>query len=82
MQGPREDSGFVSGKHPGVALIKRIFDYCSTQHPKTKVMVSGIREKEGAPQHRLCRATAGGSDGSPKGAASGHLPIPASITAG
>lgn len=47
LQGPREDSGFTSGKHPGVALIKRIYDYCSTQHPDTKVMVSGIREKEG-----------------------------------
>ena len=39
----------MSGSHPGVALIKRIFDFCSTLHPKTKVMVSGIREKEGMP---------------------------------
>ena len=41
----------MSGKHPGVSLIKRIYDYCSTQHPNTKVMVSGIREKEGMALH-------------------------------
>ena len=49
LQGPREDSGFSSGSNPGVALVKRISDFCRTHAPKTKCMVSGIREKEGKP---------------------------------
>ena len=46
-QGPREDSGFSSDVNPGIQLVERIYNYCAKLHPKTKVMVSGIRRKEG-----------------------------------
>ena len=28
-------------------LVERIYNYCAKLYPKTKVMVSGIREKQG-----------------------------------
>jgi transaldolase len=47
-KGPREDSGYSSDVHPGVQLVERIYNYCAQLHPKTKVMVSGIRRKQDA----------------------------------
>jgi len=47
-KGPREDSGFSSDVNPGIQLVERIFNYCAKLHPKTKVMVSGIRRKQDA----------------------------------
>ena len=47
MQGPREDSGYSSDINPGIQLVERIFNYCSKLHSKTRVMVSGIRRKQG-----------------------------------
>lgn len=48
MQGPREDSGgFDVGDNPGIKLVERIYNYCQKLYPKTKVMVSGVRRKEG-----------------------------------
>ena len=45
-QGPREDSGFASDTNPGIQLVERIYNYCAKLHPKTRVMVSGIRAKK------------------------------------
>jgi transaldolase len=47
-QGPREDTGFLSDVNPGVSMAARIYSYCAKYHPKTKVMVSGIRKATGA----------------------------------
>lgn len=47
MQGPREDSGFLSEVNPGVRMAARMYNYCQKYHPKTKVMVSGIRSTKG-----------------------------------
>jgi transaldolase len=47
-RGPREDSGYASSVHPGIELSKRIWAYCKTRHPGTKVMVSGVRSREDA----------------------------------
>ena len=49
VKGPREDSGFSSELNPGITLVERIHHYCTKFHPKTKLMVSGIRHKLGAP---------------------------------
>jgi len=49
MQGPREDSGFLSRVSPGVAMAKKIYEYCKKFHPKTNVMVSGVRRATGDP---------------------------------
>ena len=46
-QGPSEDSGFASDTNPGIQLVERIYNYCAKLHPKTRVMVSGIRAKKG-----------------------------------
>ena len=48
VQGPREDTGFMSDTNPGIAMVERIFNLCHQAYPKTKVMVSGIRKPEGA----------------------------------
>ena len=47
LKGPREDSGFSSDVNPGLQLVERIYNYCAKYHSKTKVMVSGIRQKQG-----------------------------------
>ena len=47
-KGPREDAGFLSAVNPGVRMAARIYTYCQKYHPKTKVMVSGIRKSTGA----------------------------------
>ena len=47
-KGPREDAGFLSAVNPGVRMAARIYTYCQKYHPKTKVMVSGIRKATGA----------------------------------
>jgi hypothetical protein len=47
MQGPREDTGFLSGINPGVRMAERIYNFCKKYHPKTNVMVSGIRKPAG-----------------------------------
>ena len=54
LQGPREDSGYSSDINPGIQLVERIFNYCSKLHPKTKVMVSGIRRKQGKSCPLIC----------------------------
>lgn len=48
VQGPREDTGFMSDINPGIAMVERIYNLCHQAYPKTKVMVSGIRKPEGA----------------------------------
>lgn len=48
VQGPREDTGFMSDTNPGIAMVERIYNLCHQAYPKTKVMVSGIRKPEGA----------------------------------
>lgn len=47
MQGPREDTGFMSAVNPGVRMAERIYNFCKKYHPKTNVMVSGIRKPAG-----------------------------------
>ena len=47
IQGPREDSGFLSDVNPGVRMAARMYNYCQKYHPKTKVMVSGLRKAKG-----------------------------------
>ncbi|CAL8466910.1 g6446 [Coccomyxa elongata] len=47
-KGPREDSGFLSKVNPGVRMAARMYNYCQKYHPKTKVMVSGIRSTKDA----------------------------------
>lgn len=34
--------------HPGRELVKKVFGYCRRHHPKTKIMVSGVRTREDA----------------------------------
>lgn len=46
-QGPREDSGFNSGVDTGVRLASQLYTYCKKFHPKTQVMASGLRTKDG-----------------------------------
>ena len=46
-QGPREDTGFMSAVNPGVRMAERIYNFCKKYHPKTNVMVSGIRKPAG-----------------------------------
>ena len=48
VKGPREDAGGASGIHPGRELVKKFYGYCKRHHPKTKIMVSGIRTREDA----------------------------------
>jgi hypothetical protein len=47
-QGPREDSGFASRVDPGLQLVRRLYGYVKARHPKTQIMASGIRTKDGA----------------------------------
>lgn len=47
VQGPREDTGFSSGVDTGVQLASQVYAYCKKYHPKTQVMASGLRTKEG-----------------------------------
>eukprot|EP00884_Botryococcus_braunii_P009450 jgi/Botrbrau1/18506/Bobra.0072s0084.2 len=47
-KGPREDSGATSTENPGIKLAERIYSYVKQLHPKTRVMISGIRKKEDA----------------------------------
>lgn len=47
-QGPREDTGFESDYDPGLALVKKAFNYTRCFHPKTRIMASGIRKKSDA----------------------------------
>ena len=48
MQGPRQDGGSLfDSDNPGVALVERMYNYCGKYHAKTKVMVAGLRRKEG-----------------------------------
>lgn len=47
MQGPREDSGFNSGVDPGVRLASQVYTYTKKYHPKSQVMASGLRTKDG-----------------------------------
>eukprot|EP00963_Diacronema_lutheri_P011354 scaffold1372_cov351-Pavlova_lutheri.AAC.11 len=46
--GPREDSGFESEYDPGLALVKKAYNYTRCFHPKTRIMASGIRKKSDA----------------------------------
>jgi len=46
--GPREDAGGISNVHPGRELVKKVYGYCRRHHPKTKIMVSGVRTREDA----------------------------------
>jgi hypothetical protein len=46
-KGPREDSGVTNTTNPGIRLTERIYNYCQQFYPKTRVMVSGIRKKDG-----------------------------------
>jgi len=48
LQGPREDSGFLSAVNPGVRMAERIYNFCKKFHPKTNVMVSGVRKPAGS----------------------------------
>lgn len=47
VQGPREDTGFSSAIDPGQRLASQVYTYCKKFHPKTQVMASGLRTKEG-----------------------------------
>lgn len=47
LQGPREDSGARSSVDPGVRLVKQLYSYAKAYHPKTKIMASGIRTRDG-----------------------------------
>ena len=48
MQGPRQDGGSLfDNDNPGVSLVERMYNYCGKYHPKTRVMVAGLRRKEG-----------------------------------
>jgi len=66
LQGPREDSGFHSAVDPGVRLASQIYTYCKKFHPRTQVMASGLRTKDGkdapqpqiAPQYRFAKVLA------------------------
>lgn len=46
-QGPREDSGARSTVDPGVRLVKQLYSYAKAYHPKTRIMASGIRTRDG-----------------------------------
>lgn len=47
-RGPREDSGFKSGTNPGATLVAELYNMCRKQYPKTRVMASGLRNKQDA----------------------------------
>lgn len=47
FKGPREDAGLSSAIVPGQRLVFALYDHCKKYHPKTQVMVSGVRTKEG-----------------------------------
>lgn len=47
VQGPREDSGFSSAVDPGQRLASQVYTYVKKFHPKTQVMASGLRTKDG-----------------------------------
>lgn len=55
-QGPREDSGFSSAVDPGVRLASQLYTYCKKYHPKTQIMASGLRTKDG--EHGCCSVVA------------------------
>jgi len=48
--GPREDAGYKSSVDPGVKLMAKVYNYVKSNHPKTQLMASGIREKAQAIQ--------------------------------
>lgn len=49
QKGPRSDGGSLfDDDNPGVQLAERIYNYCRKYHPKTKVMVAGLRNKADA----------------------------------
>ena len=37
----------MSGVNPGVRMAERIYNFCKKYHPKTNVMVSGVRKPAG-----------------------------------
>ena len=47
LQGPREDTGFTSRVDPGISLAMQLYQYAKKYHPKTMVMASGLRTKDG-----------------------------------
>lgn len=49
MQGPLEESYFgkQSEINPGLLLVERLYDYVKSRHPKTLIMASGLRTKQG-----------------------------------
>ncbi len=49
LQGPLEESYFgkTSDVNPGLLLVERLYNYVKCNHPKTLIMASGIRTKEG-----------------------------------
>lgn len=53
-QGPREDSGFSSSVDTGVRLASQLYTYCKKYHPKTQIMASGLRTKDGE-RATVCR---------------------------
>lgn len=58
LQGPREDSGFHSAVDPGVRLASQIYTYCKKFHPRTQVMASGLRTKDGKDTIAITTSTA------------------------
>jgi transaldolase len=46
-RGPREDSGYSSGINPAMLLVEKIYNYVKKYYPKTMVMASSIRSKQG-----------------------------------
>ena len=48
-KGPLEESyyGKQSDINPGVLLVQRLYNYVKCHHPKTLIMASGIRTKQG-----------------------------------
>lgn len=49
VHGPREDSGFVSERDPGVDLVQKCYNFMHKHHPNgSKLMVGDIRSKEDA----------------------------------
>jgi transaldolase len=45
--GPREDSGFASRVDPGLSLVAQLYAYAKAHHPRTAIMASGLRTKDG-----------------------------------
>ena len=37
----------MSAVNPGVRMAERIYNFCKKYHPKTNVMVSGVRKPAG-----------------------------------